>query len=198
MNIKGARGGAVTVVTNRIGDIFVVLFIVTVISQGADLMSTPTGSGLVCMLLFLAGVTKRAIMPYSIWLPEAIAAPTPVSSLVHSSTLVTAGVFLIIQTAQMALPTALIALGVTASFSLVASSLAALLSQDLKKVVALSTLSQLRLMMIALRLGMPVLAFFHLLTHALFKSCLFIRVGAVIHMSRGSQESRKVAIRLHN
>lgn len=82
------------------------------------------------------------------------------------------------------------------SFTLLLSSLVAVCSQDIKKVVALSTLSQLSFMILTLSLGIPLLAFFHLLTHAMFKSCLFLRVGAVIHLSFGSQELRKTTVSL--
>jgi len=131
-------------------------------------------------------------MPYRVWLPEAMAAPTPVSALVHSSTLVTAGVYLVF---QFHLLNEVRSLGFAAltglrALRLLVSSTAALVSQDIKKVVALSTLRQISFMMLALGLGLPALALFHLITHARFKSCLFLRVGALLHLSASSQETR--------
>lgn len=131
-------------------------------------------------------------MPFSAWLPAAMAAPTPVSSLVHSSTLVTAGVYLLFRF--------YFSLNFYYYFSyfifytgvltcLMASS-SALFENDLKKIIALSTLSQLGVMMIALGLSCPMLAFFHLVTHALFKALLFICAGTIIHYSQRNQDIR--------
>lgn len=121
-----------------------------------------------------------------------MAAPTPVSSLVHSSTLVTAGVYLVFQAhlfngVSSAVFVVLIGLR---GLRLLVSSIAALASQDIKKIVALSTLRQIRFIIMALGLGLPAMALFHLITHARFKSCLFLRVGALLHLSASSQETR--------
>jgi NADH-ubiquinone oxidoreductase chain 5 len=117
----------------------------------------------------LAAITKRAQIPFSSWLPAAIAAPTPVSALVHSSTLVTAGVYLLIRFNVLLAGTKF------GSFLLL---------------FALSTLSQLGLIIRILAIGFPKLAFFHLLTHALFKALLFICAGAIIHNIKDSQDIR--------
>lgn len=142
--------------------------------------------------MVLAAFTKRAQIPFSAWLPAAIAAPTPVSALVHSSTLVTAGVFLLIRFSGLMLNYKLILdicfiVGVLTMFI---AGLVANFEVDLKKVVALSTLSQLGLIFIILGVGSPVLAYFHLVIHALFKSRLFICAGFLIHNLQGSQDRR--------
>jgi NADH-ubiquinone oxidoreductase chain 5 len=139
-------------------------------------------------------MTKRAQIPFSAWLPAAIAAPTPVSALVHSSTLVTAGVYLILRFFPLFqfrfMKTVLL---FRATLTIMISSLGALYETDLKKVIALSTLRQLGLIMIALRIEMYLLAFFHLLTHALFKASLFLCAGRIIHLYGGRQDIRNLS-----
>lgn len=142
--------------------------------------------------VMVGSITKRAQIPFSAWLPAAIAAPTPVSSLVHSSTLVTAGVYLLIRFYP--------SLGVHYYFcncmfyvgvvTCLMARFSALYENDLKKVVALSTLSQLGVMVMAVGLGFPMLGFFHLVTHALFKALLFICAGTIIHSMQNNQDIR--------
>lgn len=153
--------------------------------------------GLVLVMVAMLSITKRAQMPFSYWLPAAMMAPTPVSALVHSSTLVTAGVYLIIRTLMGVgeLQVGGIVRSVLLVLSLVTNVIAgirACFEVDLKKVVALSTLRQLGIMVISLAMGFYSLAFFHLVTHALFKSLIFIRVGRVIHLYGDSQDLRDV------
>jgi len=144
----------------------------------------------------IAAITKRAQIPFSAWLPAAMAAPTPVSALVHSSTLVTAGVFLLIRffpflkTFRFFQP-ALLFISV---LTLLIAGIGANYENDLKKVVALSTLSQLGVMIISLGMGMPYLALFHLYTHALFKALLFLCAGAIIHNSSNAQDIRMMGM----
>jgi len=143
----------------------------------------------------LAAITKRAQIPFSAWLPAAIAAPTPVSALVHSSTLVTAGVYLLIRFYPLILVGEIRGLlFIAGGLTITISGLGALYETDLKKIIALSTLRQLGLIMISLRIGLYVLAFFHLLTHALFKASLFLCAGRVIHTYRGSQDIRYLRV----
>lgn len=142
--------------------------------------------------IVLGAMTKRAQIPFSSWLPAAIAAPTPVSSLVHSSTLVTAGVYLIVRfypslSLYQGLCYFLFYVGVVTRLL---AGLSALYENDLKKVVAFSTLSQLGLMFIGLGLSIPLLSFFHLITHALFKALLFICAGTIIHCIGNNQDIR--------
>lgn len=143
-------------------------------------------------LVVLAAITKRAQIPFSSWLPAAIAAPTPVSSLVHSSTLVTAGVYLLIRFNLAFRDTLFYFLLFLSSITMFMSGLGASFEFDLKKIIALSTLSQLGLMMIILSLGGYKLAFFHLLTHALFKALLFMCAGNIIHVMGDFQDIRYI------
>lgn len=141
-------------------------------------------------ILVIASFTKRAQLPFSAWLPAAMAAPTPVSSLVHSSTLVTAGVYLLIRHSPME-AFYIRGVAVTGGLTMLLARLSALRELDIKKLVALSTLSQLGVMIVALGAGEPRLRFLHLLAHALFKALLFIVVGDIIHINRGYQTSLK-------
>lgn len=145
---------------------------------------------LIRVLVVLAALTKSAQIPFSSWLPAAIAAPTPVSSLVHSSTLVTAGVYLLIRFNFSLGFNLMIFLLVISCITMFMAGLGANYEFDLKKVIALSTLRQLGLMMRILALGEYILAFFHLLTHALFKALLFMCAGCIIHNLGGHQDIR--------
>lgn len=191
-NYISYNSGIVTVLCNRIGDVGLLLGITLLIIRGRwNIWRLKNGGVLLIFILFLAAITKRAQLPFSSWLPMAIAAPTPVSALVHSSTLVTAGVYLIIRFNKFLLRRGLG--GILFFLSVVTIFIAgaiAMFENDLKKVIALSTLSQLGLIMIILRIGQEILAFYHLLTHAIFKSILFICAGIIIHSMRYNQDIR--------
>lgn len=149
---------------------------------------------LVVLLIILAGITKRAQIPFSRWLPAAMAAPTPVRALVHSRTLVTAGVFLLIRFYPF-LHSFLFfnqILLVVSTLTIFMAGTAAIVECDLKKIIALSTLSQLGVIISRIALNLPWLALFHLITHALFKALLFICAGTIININIHSQDLRTV------
>nr|YP_009353849.1 NADH dehydrogenase subunit 5 [Lyonsia norwegica]AQZ26155.1 NADH dehydrogenase subunit 5 [Lyonsia norwegica] len=188
-NNKSLSAGMLTVLTNRLGDVLIIVSIYLVSSTGQ--FSVLWGAGGVCSFyLVVAAMTKSAQLPFMSWLPAAMAAPTPVSALVHSSTLVTAGVYLLIRSHPGLSEAALQVLCVVATATLVLSSLSANIEHDLKKVVALSTLSQLAMMMLALSVGSPTLAFYHMMVHALLKALLFMAAGSLIHGCGGTQDIR--------
>lgn len=144
------------------------------------------------ILILIAAITKSAQVPFSRWLPAAMAAPTPVSALVHSSTLVTAGVFLLIRFYPFlsSFDYFKLFLLIISTTTLTIAGLRAITECDLKKIIALSTLSQLGVMIISLSLGLVELAFFHLLTHAIFKALLFMRAGTLLHLFSHNQDLR--------
>lgn len=146
----------------------------------------------VCVLVILGATTKSAQYPFSSWLPLAMAAPTPVSALVHSSTLVTAGVYLLIRFFPVirGYVEAINLLVFMRSLTIVLAGLAAFVEIDFKKIIAYSTLSQLGVIILALGLGSPLLSFFHLLSHAMFKALMFICAGTYIYYHAHGQDLR--------
>merc|ERR1739838_237242 len=174
--------GFITGVTNRIGDCLLLMFL------GLAGLSGRLGIGLRVSLLIAVGFTKSAQFPFSIWLPAAISAPTPVSALVHSSTLVTAGVYLLFRFVPLCF-SILVYTGVLTTFL---AGLAAFFESDFKKIIALSTLSQLGIIITGLGLGQRSLRFLHLNLHASYKALLFMAVGILIHANYGSQGFRKL------
>lgn len=155
-------------------------------------MSYNSFSVLIVFLIMVAGMTKRAQIPFSSWLPAAMAAPTPVRALVHSSTLVTAGVFLLIRFYPYLSKVRgfNMTILIIACMTIFMAGVRALVECDIKKIVALSTLRQLGVIMAAIGLGLPILAYFHLVTHALFKALLFVCVGRLIHLHHHRQDLR--------
>ncbi|YP_009255447.1 NADH dehydrogenase subunit 5 (mitochondrion) [Anopheles bellator] len=197
-NVKSYNAGMLTALSNRIGDVALLLAIAWMLNYGSwnyifylDLMGKNMEMMVIGGLVMLAAMTKSAQIPFSSWLPAAMAAPTPVSALVHSSTLVTAGVYLLIRFNILLVnwwmgQFLLLVSGLT----MFMAGLGANFEFDLKKIIALSTLSQLGLMMSILSMGYYKLAFFHLLTHALFKALLFMCAGSIIHNMKNSQDIR--------
>jgi len=171
-------GANITIITNRIGDIGYLLAIRYIWQTGYSVVW--------CVSLLLAALTKRSQYPFSSWLPAAMAAPTPVSRLVHSRTLVTAGIFLLLRHGFAGFTL----LSLVGSLTMVGGGIVALLGQDAKKIVALSTLSQLGLITYSLAMCSELLTLNHLLVHAYFKRLLFMCVGVLIHSTFGTQESR--------
>nr|YP_004300496.1 NADH dehydrogenase subunit 5 [Pristionchus pacificus]ADZ52299.1 NADH dehydrogenase subunit 5 [Pristionchus pacificus] len=190
-NWDSCSGAMNTALTNRLGDYFMFVFFSGCIFSGYFFMSFSFFSFFMVMMLVLTAFTKSAQFPFSSWLPKAMSAPTPVSSLVHSSTLVTAGLILLMNFNYLIMHKNVLfmclAIGI---FTMFFSSITALVEEDLKKVVALSTLSQMGFSMVTLGLGLNFISFIHLVSHALFKSCLFMQVGYIIHCSFGQQDGR--------
>nr|YP_010490505.1 NADH dehydrogenase subunit 5 [Smilium sinense]UWM12991.1 NADH dehydrogenase subunit 5 [Smilium sinense] len=195
-NYKSLNAGTLTVLSNRIGDVLFLMAIVFMLNYGdwsfTSWMSKNYSLILVSLLVVLASLTKSAQIPFSAWLPAAMAAPTPVSSLVHSSTLVTAGVYLVIRWGWVYDFWTNEALMILSALTMFMAGLGACLEYDLKKIIALSTLSQLGLMMFSISMGLIKLAFFHLLMHALFKALLFMTAGCLIHSLQGWQDIRSM------
>nr|ALO77670.1 NADH deshydrogenase subunit 5 [Formicomus sp. FOR01] len=196
-NVKSFNAGMITALSNRIGDVALLMSIAWMLNYGSwnyifylEELKSSSVMGYISMLVVLAAMTKSAQIPFSSWLPAAMAAPTPVSSLVHSSTLVTAGVYLLIRFNFALGENLMLFLLFIGSMTMFMSGLGANFEFDLKKIIALSTLSQLGLMMSILALGSWKLAFFHLLTHALFKALLFMCAGNIIHNLSNCQDIR--------
>nr|QJF72854.1 NADH dehydrogenase subunit 5 [Nephus includens] len=196
-NVKSYNAGMLTALSNRIGDVMLLIGISWMLNYGSwnfifyiELLKTDSSMFMVGLMVFFASLTKSAQIPFSSWLPAAMAAPTPVSALVHSSTLVTAGVYLLIRFSFLINEKFSLYLLILGLMTMFMSGLGANLEFDLKKIIALSTLSQLGLMMSILALGGIKLAFYHLLTHALFKALLFMCAGNIIHSLMNFQDIR--------
>nr|YP_010327097.1 NADH dehydrogenase subunit 5 [Niphonyx segregata]UNP54360.1 NADH dehydrogenase subunit 5 [Niphonyx segregata] len=197
-NLKSYNAGMLTALSNRIGDVLILMVIAWMMNYGSwnyiyylEFMNNDWEMKMVSGMIIMAAMTKSAQIPFSSWLPAAMAAPTPVSALVHSSTLVTAGVYLLIRFNILLLDTVFLKLLLLLSgLTMFMAGISANYEFDLKKIIALSTLSQLGLMMSILSMGLPDLAFFHLLTHAMFKALLFMCAGVIIHMMNDMQDIR--------
>ena len=195
-------------IMNRIGDLGLLIgvFILASIFNSLDFVtikqmvvtnkfdSNSVWVGVATLCLFIGASGKSAQIPLYTWLPDAMAGPTPVSALIHAATMVTAGIFMITRlnflfdlTPQVQNVIAIIG----AITALVAASIG-LVQNDIKKVLAYSTVSQLGLMFLALGLGAYNIAVFHVITHAFFKACLFLGSGSVIHAMGGEQDMRKM------
>jgi len=201
---KSYNAGILTALTNRLGDVGLLVSISLIIYIGSwtyiyiNIVNSILSQMLV-YLIIISACTKRAQIPFSAWLPAAMAAPTPVSALVHSSTLVTAGVYLLIRInlliVEMNIRKILSVLGM---LTIIMAGITAIVEIDIKKVIALSTLSQLGIIIIILGVGNPVLAFFHLISHAFFKAMLFMCAGLIIHRIKDYQDIRKIGFNYLN
>ena len=191
-NSSRLESGLVTVFRNRIGDVFFLLSFLFFFLSGC--LNWDLFSGWVpfifLLFLFFGSITKSAQVPFSAWLPAAIAAPTPVSSLVHSSTLVTAGVYVLIRFNYLFIYFTLNYLKFFFIFTMLIAGLCAVLEKDFKKIVAISTLRQLGMIIFILSVGGWILSFLHMIIHAFFKSMLFLRTGSLIGQIAGGQDSR--------
>ena len=192
-------------IMNRIGDLgfLIGMFILAYTFNSLDYATLKTATlvdtpdrlvSIAAICLFIGACGKSAQLPLYTWLPDAMAGPTPVSALIHAATMVTAGIFMVTRLNFIFELTPfvqqIIAI-VGATTALVAASIG-LLQNDIKKVLAYSTVSQLGLMFLALGMGAYTVAVFHVITHAFFKACLFLGSGSVIHALHGEQDMRKM------
>nr|CAG30059.2 NADH dehydrogenase subunit 5 [Mesobuthus gibbosus] len=198
-NPRSLNAGLLTILSNRIGDVMILMAISLSLPFGSwDILSMNLNlhSPMIFFFILLAAMTKSAQILFAAWLPAAMAAPTPISALVHSSTLVTAGVYLLIRFQNMFPKSLSILLLLSATFTMLMAGVSATMETDLKKIIALSTLSQLAIMMLALALNFWKLAYFHMITHAMFKALMFLCAGFIIHNSKNNQDIRKMGILL--
>jgi NADH-quinone oxidoreductase subunit L len=200
-----AAAGKKAFITNRIGDagfllgmflLYRTLGTLQMDQINAAFLAGPVAvsASLVGVCLFIGATGKSAQIPLHVWLPDAMAGPTPVSALIHAATMVTAGVYLVARLNGIFLhapeASALVAtIGVATAFF---AATIALVQTDIKKVLAYSTISQLGFMFLAAGVGAYGVAVFHLYTHAFFKACLFLGAGSVIHAMSGEQDVRKM------
>jgi NADH-quinone oxidoreductase subunit L len=160
---------------------------------GAKSMPHDVGAGIftaICLLLFVGAAGKSAQIPLYVWLPDAMAGPTPVSALIHAATMVTAGVYMVARSAELFVHSG-IAMNVMAAVGLATAVMAAtigLVQNDIKKVYAYSTVSQLGYMFLACGAGAFAVGIYHVVTHAFFKALLFLGAGSVIHALSGEQD----------
>ena len=193
-------------ITNRIGDLgiligIILLFSLTNTVQYVDLIeqfsvdsSLKKITNIVAICFFIGTLAKSAQFPLYIWLPDAMAGPTPVSALIHAATMVTAGIYLIVRLnfiffTAVELNFLIACIGAFTAFF---SATIATKQNDIKKILAYSTISQLGFMFLALGIGAYVAALFHLMTHAFFKALLFLCAGSVIHAMQGEQDIKKM------
>jgi NADH-quinone oxidoreductase subunit L len=193
-------------VMNRIGDLGFLLGIFTIINtfgtvEYVDVFkqatSLPMGDGTVltiALLLFVGAMGKSAQVPLYTWLPDAMAGPTPVSALIHAATMVTAGIYMIVRSNVLytLAPAALELIGVIAIITALLAASIGLLQNDIKKVLAYSTVSQLGYMFLGLSATAYTAGMFHVITHAFFKALLFLGAGSVIHAMSDEQDIRKM------
>jgi NADH-quinone oxidoreductase subunit L len=200
-----ATAGKKAFVTNRIGDwgFMVAIFLAfaalgsiryTDISAGAAGLATATATG-IAVLLFIGAVGKSAQLPLLVWLPDAMAGPTPVSALIHAATMVTAGVYLMTRINPVlaaASPWVSTMIAIVGAVTALFAATIAVAQNDIKKVLAYSTISQLGYMFLAVGSGVYVAAIFHMVTHAFFKALLFLGSGSVIHGMHDEQDMRRM------
>jgi NADH-quinone oxidoreductase subunit L len=148
----------------------------------------------ICLLLFLGACGKSAQIPLYVWLPDAMAGPTPVSALIHAATMVTAGVYMVARSNALfrLAPGAMTVVAIIGGLTALFAATIGIRQFDIKKVLAYSTVSQLGFMFIAVGVGAFTAGIFHLITHAFFKACLFLGSGSVIHAMGGEQDIRKM------
>ena len=201
-------------ITNRLGDFGFILGILTIfvtlgsisfgsIQTALSLPAIAVSTGEVSspftmtmtiagLLIFCGAMGKSAQFPLHVWLPDAMEGPTPVSALIHAATMVAAGVYMLCRVFFIFTPDALTVIAWIGGFTALLAALIAVQQNDIKRILAYSTLSQLGYMVMAVGLGGPTPAMFHLITHAFFKALLFLGAGSVIHAMH--HEDRKSVV----
>ena len=202
--VSAAKAATKAFVVNRIGDagFLLAMFLVFInfrtldyltVFEQASRLSTETATA-IALCLLVGAVGKSAQIPLYTWLPDAMEGPTPVSALIHAATMVTAGVYMVVRTHVFydMSPVALTTVGLVGGTTALFAATIGLVQNDIKRVLAYSTVSQLGYMFLACGVGAYSAAIFHLVTHAFFKALLFLSAGAVIHSLEGEQDVRKM------
>jgi NADH-quinone oxidoreductase subunit L len=202
-----ATAGKKAFIVNRIGDFGFLLAIFAAFAVFGSLEFTTifpaaaahpehyaAAATVIGLLLFVGAIGKSAQLPLYVWLPDAMAGPTPVSALIHAATMVTAGVYMVARcnVIYRISPTAMLTVAVVGGLTAVFAATIGLVQNDIKKVLAYSTVSQLGYMFLGAGVGAFIAAIFHVVTHAFFKACLFLGSGSVIHACGGEQDMRKM------
>src|SRR3954451_5538479 len=200
---RAAVAGKKAFVTNRVADVGLMVAMFLVFSQAGSLtyktvfaqpLSTTTATA-VALLMFLTACGKSAQLPLYVWLPDAMEGPTPVSALIHAATMVTAGIYLMVRISpilHVAEPYVLTIIAVVGVLTALFAATIACAQDDIKKVLAYSTISQLGYMFLAVGSGAYVAGLFHMITHAFFKACLFLGAGSVIHGMHDEQDMKRM------
>ncbi len=203
---SAASAGKKAFLTNRVGDFGFGLGVMLIWTTFGSLQYTEVFKGVeehvasggvltaIALLLFMGAMGKSAQFPLHVWLPDAMEGPTPVSALIHAATMVTAGVYMVARSNPIfaSSHTALIVVGGIGIFTAIFAASIGIAQNDIKRVMAYSTVSQLGFMFVALGVGAWAIAIFHLVTHAFFKALLFLGSGSVIHALSGEQDMRKM------
>jgi NADH-quinone oxidoreductase subunit L len=209
---SAADAGKKAFIVNRVGDygFMLGLFLIFTTFGSLDFSSVfeqvktqaasgslVTGDGIVtaiCLLLFIGATGKSAQVPLYVWLPDAMEGPTPVSALIHAATMVTAGVYMVARCNAlfMLAPTAMLVVAIVGVLTAILAASIGLVQNDIKRVLAYSTVSQLGYMFLGCGVGAFAAGIFHLMTHAFFKALLFLGSGSVIHALSGEQDIRKM------
>jgi NADH:ubiquinone oxidoreductase subunit 5 (subunit L)/multisubunit Na+/H+ antiporter MnhA subunit len=177
-----------TIIINRIGD-FILIFLIFLIFR---LVINFNILNLIFIFLIISSFTKRAIFPFIVWLPKAIRAPTPISSLVHRRTLVTAGLFLLINYYYLLNNKLVLIIYLITLISIIFSGILRIVEKDLKKIIALRTLSQIGFCFLIFNLNFFLFPLIHLISHAFFKSNLFIQSGFLMYLNFNEQNKNKI------
>ncbi|HWF12132.1 MAG TPA: NADH-quinone oxidoreductase subunit L, partial [Candidatus Acidoferrales bacterium] len=205
---SASDAGKKAFIVNRIGDAGFILGLFLMLGTLGTIQFTEIGPAIaaghfamgdasltaIALLLFVGATGKSAQLPLYVWLPDAMEGPTPVSALIHAATMVTAGVYMIARTNAVfsMAPKALFVVAVVGCATSIFAASMGLLQNDIKRVLAYSTVSQLGYMFLACGVGAFTAGVFHLMTHAFFKACLFLGSGSVIHAMSGEQDMRKM------